>query len=200
MTSATRQPKRRMGPAGSEVWHTILDGAEEILRDEGYAALTSRNIASRVELNQQLIYYYFHNMDDLIVSLFRRAADRELDALNHAISSNRPLREMWEACTHTQDNKIISEFTALSNRNQQLRKEVIAFINRVRRTQLKALRAALGNQRLPAVELSAEALVLIANGLGLALTRDCELGINEGHSHIAQLVDDLLASVEPDTG
>jgi len=196
MTRSTRQAKRRMGPEGSQVWHTILDGAEEILRDEGYAALTSRNIANRAELNQQLIYYYFHTMDDLIVALFRRAADREIDALNKAVRSAQPLREMWNACIHTQDNKIVSEFTALSNRNELLRREVIAFIKKVRRTQLKALKAAVENQTLPVIELPPEALVLIANGLGLALTRDCELGISEGHSQVTSAIGELLAIVE----
>lgn len=187
-----------MGPAGSEVWHSILDGAETILRDEGYAALTSRNIAGQVGLKQQLIYYYFHNMDDLIVALFHRAADREIDSLERAIASDRPLREMWKACLHTQDNKIVSEFTALSNRNEFLRKEVISFISKIRRIQLQALQETLANRDLPTIELPPEAMVLIANGLGLAITRDCELGISAGHSQTADVVEALLKAVEPD--
>lgn len=196
MTRSTQPPKRRMGPAGSPVWHAFLDGAEEILRDEGYAALTSRNIANRAALNQQLIYYYFHTMDDLIVALFQRAADREIDALNNAVTSEHPLRAMWEACIHTQDNKIVSEFTALSNRNEQLRREVIIFIKKIRRTQLKALKKALEHRELPLVAIPAEALVLIANGLGLALTRDCELGISDGHPQISNVVGELLSAIE----
>src|ERR1700757_2358581 len=30
---------RRMGPRGSENWHAMLDGAEDILREEGHAQL-----------------------------------------------------------------------------------------------------------------------------------------------------------------
>src|ERR1043166_1173025 len=57
----------------------MLDGAEGILRDEGYAALTSRAVAERCGVKQRLVYYYFQTMDELIVETFRRMAVRELE-------------------------------------------------------------------------------------------------------------------------
>ena len=135
--------KRRMGPPGSPVWHSILDGAESILQDDGYAKLTSRNIASRVGIKQQLVYYYFQTMDDLVVTLFQRAAERDINKFSQAVASESPLRDIWEACSHMQDNKLVSEFTALSNRNAQLRKDVTSFIRKIRRMQLKAINDAL---------------------------------------------------------
>ncbi len=197
MSTVNRQSTRRLGPEGSDVWHQILDGAEGVLRDEGYAALTSRNIAKQAGLNQQLIYYYFLTMDDLIVAMFRRAADREVKAIERAIASPQPLREMWKACTLMNDNKTVSEYTAMSNRNETLREEVIAFIRKVRRMQLGALKKALKQKDLPVVELPPQALILIASGLGLTLARDWELGISDGHRQVNALVEEVLAVVEP---
>ncbi|MFV8817595.1 TetR/AcrR family transcriptional regulator [Haliea sp. E17] len=190
---------RRKGRAGTSVWHSILDGAESILRDEGYAALSSRNVAGKAGVKQQLIYYYFHTMDELIVALFHRAADREIQALDQAISSDRPLSGMWEAFTHSQDNKLVSEFTALANRNQYLKAEVIGFIEKMRLKQRQALKRLLGDQPMQVVELPLDALVLVAAGLGLVMTRDAELGISRGHAEINRAARKLIAAKE-DTG
>lgn len=187
---------RRTGRAGTPVWHSILDGAEDILRDEGYAALSSRNIAERAGVKQQLLYYYFLSMDELIVALFRRAADREIQALEQAISSERPLSNMWDAFTHSQDNKLVSEFTALANRNRHLKSEVIEFIEKMRRKQRLALKRLLRDQPLPTIELPLDALVLIATGLGLVMTRDSELAISRGHAEINRVANKIITALE----
>ena len=69
MTSNQQRSERRMGPAGSENWHAMLDGAEAVLREEGQAALTSRRIAEQIGVKQRLVYYYSSTMDDLIIAL-----------------------------------------------------------------------------------------------------------------------------------
>jgi len=46
MTRAQQTKSRRMGIPGSANWHAMLDGAECVLREEGYAALTSRNTSA----------------------------------------------------------------------------------------------------------------------------------------------------------
>ena len=48
----------------------MLDSAEDILREEGYGALTSRRVAERLGVKQRLVYYYFRTMDDLIAETF----------------------------------------------------------------------------------------------------------------------------------
>src|ERR1700743_1817780 len=115
MTRA-KATSRRMGTPGSANWHAMLDGAESVLREEGYAALTSRRIAEVIGVKQRLVYYYFQTMDDLIVETFRRLSIRELERLRAAAASERPIRELWNICIHTSDAPLISEFTALANR------------------------------------------------------------------------------------
>ena len=197
MSKSQTKSARRLGPQGSRVWHAILDGAEEILRDEGYAALTSRNIAKRADIKQQLIYYYFLTMDDLIVALFHRAAEREIVALESAVAADKPLHGMWEAVTHSQDNKVVSEFTALANRNERLRKEVVLFIKDIRAKQLHALQTILEGKSFPKVDIPLDVLVLISLGLGEVMTRDRELGIVDGHDTLQAMVKQMLSRLEP---
>src|SRR5437764_10923358 len=53
---------------------TLLDAAETILLEDGYASVTSRRVAERAGVNAALVYHYFDSMDGLFVELFRRGA------------------------------------------------------------------------------------------------------------------------------
>ena len=194
--SRSMKATRRMGSPGSANWNAILDSAEDILREEGYGALTSRRIAERVGIKQRLVYYYFQTMDDLIVQTFHRLSERELKRLAGALSSARPLHEIWHFCIHTTDVRLISEFMALANRIDKLRSEVIVFIEESRRIQVSALQQAMENKVSPRF-LSPEAAALLATSLGLSLIREAELGVTAGHIEIAAVVGRFLAEIEP---
>jgi AcrR family transcriptional regulator len=184
-----------MGPIGSANWHAMLDGAQDILREAGYAALTSRSVADRVGVKQRLVYYYFQTMDDLIVETFRRLSTRELERLRQALSSERPLHEIWNVSVHTSDARMISEFMALANRIEGLRKEVIHFIRESRAIQVEALTAALQRQS-RSTHIPTVGLALLATSVALAINREAQLGMADGHSEIIGVIDDFLASLE----
>ena len=124
---------RRMGSIDSEKAEAMLDAAEDILRDEGYGALTSRRVAEHLGVKQRLVYYYFRTMDDLVLETFKRLEARDLDRLRAGIASDRPLHEVWDVFINTTDSRIISEFMALANHHEGLRRDVISFIEESRR-------------------------------------------------------------------
>lgn len=188
---------RRMGPAGSALWNQILDGAESVLRDEGYAALTSRRIAERVGIQQRLVYYYFLTMDEIMVEAFRRLSRREIERLEAALSSERPLHELWNVCIHTTDARLISEFIAIANRSEGVRSEVTHYIEASRALQVKALTRALTNSGGALANLSPVAITLMATSIALALTREAQLGISTGHAELESLINDSLSALEP---
>lgn len=185
-----------MGPVGSENWQAMLDGAEDILREEGYAALTSRKVAERIGVKQRLVYYYFHTMDDLIVETFRRLVVRESERLRLALAAEQPLRQIWDVCIHTSDARLISEFMALANRIPALRTEVVRYIKEFRAVQSAALASAL--KRTSRVSgIPPAGLAVLATSLALSLTRESELGVKEGHRDILAVIKDFLSKVEP---
>jgi AcrR family transcriptional regulator len=196
MKRVVSAPNRRMGPTGSANWHAMLDGAEGILREEGYSALTSRSVAERIGVKQRLVYYYFHTMDVLIVETFRRSSVRELEKLRTALSADRPLREIWSVCIHTGDARLISEFTALANRIEGLREEVIRFIEESRAIQVKALTEAL-KRKSKKIGIPPAGLAVLATSLALSLTREAELGVIAGHKEIMAALKAFLADLEP---
>ena len=196
MSAKHDKSDRRMGPPGSDNWHAMLDGAEAVLREEGHAALTSRRIAERIGVKQRLVYYYFSTMDDLVIDLFHRLSVRELERLREAAGSSLPLREIWEVCINTTDARLISQFMALANRIEGLRKEVIHFIEESRAIQVDAIAKAL--QRVPqAAGLDPGAIAIIATSVALTLTRERQLGTESGHQAVIGLFEKFLAGIEP---
>ena len=188
-----------MGPVNSATRSLLLDGAESLLKEEGYASLTSRRIAGRVGIKQQLTYYYFRTMDELMVEAFRRLAKRELARLGSALSSDRPLHEFWRVCSNTSDARLISEFMALAHRNEGVKHEVVEFIERSRRMQSRAVAKSIKNLRNTSgiATLSPAAITFLTTSIALALTRESALGITTAHRGIDALVKRCLSVLEP---
>ena len=61
----------------------LLDAAEQLMLEDGYAAVTSRRVAERAGLKPQLVHYYFRTMDELFIEVFRRRAEAGAAVLSH---------------------------------------------------------------------------------------------------------------------
>jgi len=62
----------------------ILDAAREILLAEGYAKLSMRSIAKRIEYSPTTIYLYFKNKDEILFHLCEESLERQFEAMNAA--------------------------------------------------------------------------------------------------------------------
>jgi AcrR family transcriptional regulator len=186
-----------MGPPGSATWNLILDAAEGLLLEEGYVELSSRRIAERIGIKQRLVYYYFHTMDDVAVEAFRRLSRREIERLENALKAELPLHEVWNVCVHTTDSRLISEFMALANRSEGVRREVIHFVERSREIQVEALGRAMQNKAGGVLGLPPVAITFMATSLALALRRESQLGVSMGHREVERVIGEALAALEP---
>jgi AcrR family transcriptional regulator len=62
------------GPHDSKTGTALLHAAEQLMLEEGYAAVSSRRVAARAGTNAALVYCYFDTMDDLFLAVLRRQA------------------------------------------------------------------------------------------------------------------------------
>jgi len=189
---------RRMGSIDSAMGASMLDAAEVILREEGYAALTSRRVAEYSGVKQRLVYYYFRTMEELTVETFRRLSARELARLRTAIASEHPLHEVWAVCINTSDARMVAEFMAIANRSEAVRKQVVSFIRESRRLQVAALKAALADRH-PGTgsKLNPSAIAFMGTSLALALNRESALGIRQGHAEVGRMIREFFGDFEP---
>lgn len=187
---------RRMGSIDSQMGESMLNAAEEVLREEGYAALTSRRVADHLGVKQRLVYYYFRTMDDLVLETFKRLSVRELGRLRSAISSERPLHEIWDICINTSDARLISEFMALANRNEGLRDAVIVFIEESRKMQVQTLRKAMADCTTRKQHLPPEVVAFIGTSVALALNREVALGTRKSHAAVEKTIKQFFDELE----
>jgi AcrR family transcriptional regulator len=62
----------------------ILDASREILLAEGYAYLSMRHIAERIEYSPTTIYSYFKNKDDILYHLCVETLERQFEVIRAA--------------------------------------------------------------------------------------------------------------------
>lgn len=189
------ETKRRMGNLDSAMAQSMLTATEEVLKEEGYASLTSRRVAEYVGVKQRLVYYYFATMDDLIIESFRRLAIRDLERLKNSVSSDHPLHDIWEVGVNTADSRLVAEFMALAYRNEGLRVEVAKFIEDARDLQVTAIRKALGGNS-TAKDLKPVALALLGSSVALAMNREAAIGVTKGHQTVKRLIKSFCDELE----
>ena len=193
----TTSPPRRIGATDSKTRGRLLDAAEHLLLEEGYAAVTSRRVAAQADLKPQLVHYYFRTMDDLFLEVFRRRAEANLERVERAVATDGSLRTLWQLNADPRGARFTIEFVALANHRKAIRAEIARYAERYRSAQLDALTTALRTHgiadRLPPV-----VALLLMTGLTQVLALEQALGVTAGHDTTLAFVDDTIARLEPD--
>src|SRR6202051_1625081 len=106
---------RRIGAPDAKNRGVLLDAAEQLMLEEGYAAVTSRRLADRAALKPQLVHYYFRTMDDLFLAVFRRRAEQGLKSQARALESPQPLWALWRLGTRVGTRRVSVGVAALGD-------------------------------------------------------------------------------------
>src|SRR3954464_1882406 len=114
---------RRSSVDDSTTRTALLDAAQSLMLEGGYAAVTTRRVAAGAGVNSALVYYYFDTMDGLFVALFRRGADRSFERLDEVLSAPTPLWEFWDFVHQPATSARTMEFIALANHRPVIREE-----------------------------------------------------------------------------
>jgi AcrR family transcriptional regulator len=196
--TTTPQP-RRIGATDSKSRAQLLDAAEALMLEEGYAAVTSRRVAARARLKPQLVHYYFRTMDDLFLEVFRRRADENLARLDRAVAADGSLHTLWQLNADPRGAAFRIEFVALANHRKAIRAEIARYAERFRAAQLDALTAALETHGI-AEQVPPIVALLLMTGLSQVLALEQALGVTAGHDATRSFVERTLARLEPAGG
>ena len=191
------RPARRRAEHG-DTRSALLDGAETLLLEEGYAAVTSRRVAERAGANSALIRYYFGSMDGLFVELFRRGAEQGLERQAAALQSPQPLWALWDMLHDHINNGRTLEFFALANHRPVIRAEVVDYSARYRRLQLDVLSEVLAGYGLDPDTWPPAAIILLMGSVSLLLIIENGLGFDMGHAEMIAVVEREIRALEGD--
>jgi AcrR family transcriptional regulator len=193
---ATGPSPRRIGSEDSKTRARLLDAAEQLLLEEGYAAVTSRRVAARAELKPQLVHYYFRTMDDLFLEVFRRRAEANVARIERDVSADASLRTLWELSADPRGAAFMVEFVALANHRKEIRAEIARYAERYRASQVEALRAALARTGVTEDEVPPEAALLLMTGLSQVMALEGALGVTSGHQATLDFVERAVTRLD----
>jgi AcrR family transcriptional regulator len=193
---AASAPSRRIGSEDSLTRSLLLDAAERLMREQGYAAVTSRRVAGEAGLKPQLVHYYFRTMDELFVALFRRRAEENIERFERAVAEDGSLSNLWRLNSDPRGAAFTLEFVALGNHRKEIRSEIARFAERFRAAQVEAVERALAHAGVDEDQLPPIVGLLLMTGLSQVLALEDTLGVTSGHDRTIEFVEREIARLE----
>lgn len=188
---------RRVGAENSATRALILDATEQLIREEGYAAVSTRRVAARAGLKPSLVHYYFPTTDDLLLALSRRGAEESDRLIEEALRSDDPIRALWGYLTDPSRIAIAMEFMALANHRKVIRAHMAEHCEVMRQREVEAFTRLLGEKLAGPDGCPPVGLSLVLNGIGRAIVMEGGLGVTEGHKEALAFVEQWLDRLSP---
>src|ERR1700677_1953 len=184
------------GAARAAAEEALLDAAERLLADAGYAGITTRRLATEAGVNHGLVHYYFGSNENLLVHALERFTSRLIARQRELYAAGVPFADKWRTAMHylvSEDvsyQKIWLELQALAWNNPDIR---------ARLTQVNAeWRAVLTEafeqpRRELGIGLPLEALVSLVMTFNLGIIIERLSGIETGHRELLDWIDQWIS-------
>lgn len=185
--SAPRKPK-----ADISARQRLIEATAKIMREEGYAAATSRRVAAEAGVKQALVYYYFPTMDDLYVEVLRAGAEASLERMREALTADEPLHTLWTMNSDLRLTVLNTEFMALANHRKAIRAELKSYAERVRDIETAAVAVALRARGVDLHEYPPTAVSMLIAQTARSLCNESAVGVTLGHDEFRAFMERLL--------
>ena len=188
--------------ARQEATEAILDAAECLLVDVGYAGITTRRLAERAGVNQGLVHYYFGSMEEVLLQAVERFSSRLLERQRSMYASDAPFIEKWRAAmSYLEEDsdsgyqKILLELYALGWNDESIRKRMKQVHEQWLNVLLPAFETGLTDLGVDKEQYPVEAIVslVVTFNEGIMLERLC--GVDSGHRALLEMIERLLAGI-----
>jgi len=183
--------------ARSTAEEALLDAAERLLVNVGYAGITTRRLAEEAGVNHGLVHYYFGSNENLLVRALERFTERLIARQRELYATDVPFIEKWRTAMRylvSEDvtyEKVWLELQALAWNHPELR-ERLARVNAEWRAVLTA--AFEQPRREYGIEMPLEALVSLVMAFNIGVIVERLGGIETGHQALLDWIDRWLSS------
>jgi AcrR family transcriptional regulator len=178
----------------------LLDAAERLLVDVGYAGITTRRLAEEAGVNNGLVHYYFGSIENLLVRTLERFTDR-LIARQRALYADLdiPFIEKWRTAMRfllsedVEYEKVWYELQALAWNRPELR-ERVDHVNAEWRSVLTEAFAE--PHKRYGIDMPLDALVSLVVTFNEGIILERLSGVEEGHRELLDWIDAWLQAKE----
>ena len=180
----------------------LLDAAERLLVNVGYAAITTRRVASEAGVNHGLVHYYFGSMDELFLRVLERFTTSLIERQRAMYDADEPFLEKWRAAIGylEQDldsgyQKVWLELQALSWNRPELRDRVARVNAEWRRVLTDAFIRAADEYGLDTERFRVDAIVTLVMTFNEGMILERHSNVSEGHDSLLSMIDRILAEL-----
>ena len=184
-------------PARLAAEEALLDAAERLLVDVGYAGITTRRLAEEAGVNHGLVHYYFGSNEHLLVRALERFTEGLITRQRELYSADMPFVEKWRTAMRylvSEDvtyEKIWLELQALAWNNADLRTRLARVNNEWRAVLTEAFAEPHRELKIP---MPLEALVSLVMTFNIGIMVERLGGIEAGHEALLEWIDRWLSS------
>jgi len=175
----------------------LLDAAERLLVEVGYAGITTRRLAEEAGVNHGLVHYYFGSNETLLVRALERFTARLIARQRALYGADMPFAEKWRTAMRylvSEDQKyekILLELQAMAWNNADLQ-EHLAHVNAEWRAVLTDAFAT--PHRELGIPMPLEAVVSLVMTFNLGIMVERLGGVETGHDALLEWIDGWLSA------
>ena len=181
--------------ARSAAEDALLDAAERLLVDVGYADITTRRLAEEAGVNNGLVHYYFGSNENLLVRTLERFTERLIARQRDLYAADMPFIEKWRTAIRylaSEDvayEKVWLELQALAWNNHDLRGRLARVNDEWRAVLTEAFEQP---RRELGIDMPLEALVSLVMTFNIGIMVERLGGIDSGHRELLDWIDAYL--------
>lgn len=174
----------------------LLDAAEKIILEEGYASISSRNVAANAGVTPAVVHYHFPSTTDLLVALYKRTSEGFFQKLLVALNSDRPLEGVWNASRGSKRTSVFAEYIALANHRKEIQAEIARNAKLTRALQAEVLSDVIAQSGLSIEECPPLGVAFLIGAVARSLSMEEAVGIDYGHEEAVAIVEWLLKKIQ----
>jgi len=187
----------RLSPKGLRTRAGVLDSTEELMLEDGYAAVTYRIVAARAGVTYANVQYYFPTIDELFLELLRERTRGIVQRLEELTDADQPLRAVWNYASESRGSALLMEFLALGNHRKAIRDELGEGGERVRQAQTRFVAKKLKEYGVDTRKYPPSAVVFLMTATARMRHVEEAVGTHTGHAEAVRLVERFLDEFEP---
>jgi len=189
------QPTKTTARSAAE--EALLDAAERLLVEVGYAGITTRRLADEAGVNHGLVHYYFGSNENLLLQALERFTERLISRHRDLYGADLPFVEKWRTAMRylvSEDvtyEKVWLELQALGWNNPGVRERLARVNAEWRAVLVDAFREP---HRELGIEMPLDALVALVMTFNIGIIVERLGDIETGHEALLDWIDRWLSS------
>ena len=193
------QPAERVDPREG-----LLDAAERLLVEVGYAGISARRLAREAGVNLGLVHYHFGSMENVFLEALERFTGRLVERHKALYASDLPFIEKWRSAMayllgadlSSGYEKVWLELQAMAWNKPDLKKRLARVSAQWRAVLTKAFVEAMQEYGLDPDLFPVDAVVSLVMTFNLGVVLERHTGVLAGHRELLGWIDRWLEGLE----